>query len=751
MMEARVAFLTRSWRSDRLLSPQRRASLTAGRVRFAMARKNLLLVDNDAKSLRVMEVSLRKAGFSVTTAVNGLDALEKVRISPPDLVLSDTKMPVMDGFELCRQMKADGKLIVIPFIFLTGQKSIDFKVKGLELGVDDYLTKPIYIKEIVTRIKILLEKKEKETLEKKDQRAKFSGNLADMGVVDLVQTIEIGRKTGVIRFRRNADQAAVYFLNGKVIDAEQGRLRGERAVYRLLIWNEGTFEIEFGTVERDDVIELSSQGLLMEGMRRVDEWGRLSEQLPPLETRFAVDHTELVDRLAEIPDEVNGILKLFDGRRTLMQVIDESDFGDLEAMNVISKLYFEGLIYDVSTRDPVPEETETVRATHAAHEPDADEGEAFGDAPEPVAELAGASDEPGGDDHALGTPTPAADAEPPSTFAPVTFGGGAALPWPYAFHGWAAGGLADPGVPVRAPQEATLEPVSQATPEVVPRPSEPLPLAPPRPVPPPDPTHVPEELLAQVPALAPPAPVPLELPPHVHEVPRPKLVVPVVPTAPRSPEEAFRSVAAPAVDQGYLDDDAEDVPASRHSSRRAGVIAVVVLALGAAAAALWVTRSPSRQPAPPVAVPPAVPPVAAVLVAAEPSVAKPVAEPAAENRTGGMGRLIGRANALYKAGNLRGAIGEFKRALEIDDTNDKAHTGLGTAYFDANDIDMARRHLERAVELNPRNGQAFVILGNVYQAMGNNQKARQAYRTYLELQPTGKFAEDVRLILNALP
>ncbi|MBN1959908.1 MAG: response regulator [Deltaproteobacteria bacterium] len=323
-----------------------------------MAKKNLLLVDNDPKSLRVLEVSLRKAGFSVTTAINGRDAIEKVRISPPELIISDTKMPEMDGFEFCNSLKNDAKLIGIPFIFLTAQKSIDYKVKGLELGVDDYLTKPIYIKEIITRIKILLEKREKESLEKRDPRSKFAGDLSDMGVVDLIQTIEIGRKTGKIKFQHPDGQiAAIYFKNGKVIDAESGRLHGERAVYRLLIWNGGSFEIEFGTTERNDTIELSSQGLLMEGMRRVDEWGRLLEQLPPLETRFAVDPKELTERLAEIPDEVNGILKLFDSKRSLMQVVDECEMGDLEAMNFISKLYFEGLIYDITSREAEGEAT----------------------------------------------------------------------------------------------------------------------------------------------------------------------------------------------------------------------------------------------------------------------------------------------------------------------------------------------------------------------------------------------------------
>ena len=92
------------------------------------------------------------------------------------------------------------------------------------------------------------------------------------------------------------------------------------------------------------MIATSTQGLLMEGMRRVDEWGRLSEQLPSLDVVFDVDHETLVERLTEIPDELNAILRLLDGRRTLMEIIDESPFDDLSTLSVISKLYFEGLL-----------------------------------------------------------------------------------------------------------------------------------------------------------------------------------------------------------------------------------------------------------------------------------------------------------------------------------------------------------------------------------------------------------------------
>lgn len=323
--------------------------------RVNVAKQHLLLVDGDAKSLRVMEVSLKKAGFQVTTAIHGKDALEKVQISPPDLVLSETRMAEMDGFELCKVLKSDDRFRHIPFVFLTSQKAVESKVKGLETGAEDYLTKPIYIKEVVTRVRMILQKVEKERIEKKETRAGFTGSLSDMGVVDLVQTFEIGRKTGVIKLEGER-VGTVYFKEGRVIDAELGRLRGENAFYRMLNTFEGQFEVSFTPVDRAERIEVSTQGLLMEGMRRLDEWGRMLEQLPPLETVFELDYDSLAERLAEIPDEVNGLLRLFDGRRSLARVVDDSDFEDLAALGIISKLYFEGLIRETGAAAPAPGE-----------------------------------------------------------------------------------------------------------------------------------------------------------------------------------------------------------------------------------------------------------------------------------------------------------------------------------------------------------------------------------------------------------
>jgi len=307
----------------------------------------------------VLEVSLRKAGFTVTPAESVQDALDKLELHVPDLIISETAFPTeLDGFELRRRVRASTDWAQIPFVFLTAETAIENKIRGLELGVEDYLTKPIYIKEIVTRINILLAKKQRLAFEERRDGTRFAGRVADMPVVDVIQTIEVSRKSGVIQFTGPHErQAAIYFREGKVIDAEAGTLQGEDAVYRLLTWSEGDFEVIFRTVRRREAIGTSSQGLLMEGMRRLDEWQRLLEQLPPLSHRFEIDTIELSGRLGEVPDDNNRILRLIDGKRSLLEVIDSSDVGDLECLQAISRLYFEGMLLDLDPSRPARRDT----------------------------------------------------------------------------------------------------------------------------------------------------------------------------------------------------------------------------------------------------------------------------------------------------------------------------------------------------------------------------------------------------------
>ena len=324
--------------------------------RAVLAKKKVLLVDSDLRSLRVLEVSLRKAGYNVTCANDGAAALEIIEHQAPDLVIADTKLPKMDGYAFVRRLRERSEWSSIPVIFLATQRSVEDKIRGLELGVEEYLTKPIFVRELLARVNVVLARCTQESLS--DQRAsgnlktRFAGSIQDMTVVDLLQTFEISRKSGTITFKSGSRLGYVWFKDGRMIDADVGTLRGEEAVYRMLVWNEADFEVDFGPVDREELVEQPTSVLVMEGMRRADEWGRLVEQLPPLSETFEVDHEKLIERLSEIPDELNGILRLLDGRRTLIEVVDESPFEDLSTMTTLSKLYFEGLLVPSAAIQP---------------------------------------------------------------------------------------------------------------------------------------------------------------------------------------------------------------------------------------------------------------------------------------------------------------------------------------------------------------------------------------------------------------
>jgi CheY-like chemotaxis protein len=307
-------------------------------------KRHLLLVDADPRALTITEVNLKRAGFTVTTAVDGRDALAKCRASPPDLILSEIKMPEMDGFELCQRLKEDERFKRMPFIFLTTQKSLEYKVTGLELGVEDYLTRPIYFREIVTRISILLQRRERELLDRKEQKGGFSGNLTDVGLVDVLQPLEMGKKSGKLHIDgpdgRTAD---VYLSEGNIIDCEAGKLVGESAFFRILSWQEGEFAITFKPVARQQRIATSNQSLIMEGLRRIDECGYVLEQLPALGEIVTVDQARL-DVLVETPEHSRGILQIIDGHRTLGEVLEGAECDDLAAAQALAQLFHSGAI-----------------------------------------------------------------------------------------------------------------------------------------------------------------------------------------------------------------------------------------------------------------------------------------------------------------------------------------------------------------------------------------------------------------------
>jgi len=136
--------------------------------------RTILLVDDDALMRRSLAFHLEQAGYQVHTAANAEDAILFVRNSPPDLVMLDIGLPGMDGLDALREIKSQHNL---PVIFLTGRRRELDEVLGLELGADDYITKPFDVDVVLAHIKAVLRRSEKNPQQEKLNQLIFVGDL----------------------------------------------------------------------------------------------------------------------------------------------------------------------------------------------------------------------------------------------------------------------------------------------------------------------------------------------------------------------------------------------------------------------------------------------------------------------------------------------------------------------------------------------------------------------------------------------
>jgi CheY-like chemotaxis protein len=234
----------------------------------------VLLVDDNPMIRAMLRQALGELA-PIETATDGAEALLKIVEAPPDLVVSDYEMPGMNGRQLLEKMKGRPATAKVPLILMASKSDIAEKLKMIQDTVEDFVEKPFFIKEAIARVKrvidkIALEKMARET----SSDGTLRGSLAQMNCVDLLQSLEMGRKSCALSLTNNGEQCDVYFSDGQISHAEYGKLKGDNAVYKVLTWTAGNFKIDFTGATSQKTTTRSTQGLLMEGLRLLDEANR---------------------------------------------------------------------------------------------------------------------------------------------------------------------------------------------------------------------------------------------------------------------------------------------------------------------------------------------------------------------------------------------------------------------------------------------------------------------------------------------
>ena len=230
----------------------------------------LLLVDDNPMVLGMLQQALSPLA-AVTTAGDAADALLKAVDDPPDLLVCDYRMPGMDGRQLVEKLRSRPPTANFPTVLMASKADIAERLSQQD-AADDYLEKPFFLKDATRRVKRMIDRI---ALEKMAKTAPSDGivrgNLSQMNVIDLMQSLEMGRKSCQLSLANDGEKCVVFFVEGQVKHATYGSLVGDEAVFKVLRWTGGNFELDFEGKTDKETTQLNTQGLLMEGLRLLDE------------------------------------------------------------------------------------------------------------------------------------------------------------------------------------------------------------------------------------------------------------------------------------------------------------------------------------------------------------------------------------------------------------------------------------------------------------------------------------------------
>ena len=319
--------------------------------------KTIIVADEDPNVRRQIKERLETEGFQIIEAEDGDMALDYALEFNPCLILAEADMPVMDGWSLCANKRNYTELNGIPIILIGEFREAADRVKAIDLEADDYITKPLQMDDVVARVYLTL-KKSKERKLSSTQRlteVRLEGELDLMPLTDLVQHFHNAKKSGILSIypkKKQEDnrflfpEAKIYFQSGNLIHAKLEKLKGPKALMRVLSWNNGSFHFEEKMPTCNQTIYGNIMSLLMESMRLRDELEVLKQDLPPLDSMLYINFSKEFFKWGLVHAHPNHIkiLTLLNRYHTIQNMMNSTDMEDLTLAREASFLWQKGFI-----------------------------------------------------------------------------------------------------------------------------------------------------------------------------------------------------------------------------------------------------------------------------------------------------------------------------------------------------------------------------------------------------------------------
>ena len=313
--------------------------------------KIILIADPDREVLRSLGNALHDQGYDVRAALDGSKALEKAILVHPALILFDENCPLISATKFIQILRSNPRTEDIPVIVMIGEDAKEDAGWGYR---EASIRKPFNNDEFLSLVASTF-RKMATAKEVREEAREIQGNLSQISLVDLIQIFNLNRRTGLLEIKSEELEGHLYVREGNITHASTGRHSGEKALFRLLQWKAGSFAFIPEEITGDINIRRSSDVLLLEGARQIDELEQLRSDLPADHVRL-VPVPELKERYEGLHPVTQEIMNLLEFYNTVGGLVEHSRVSDFEACRAIRTLLDKGVLQVAEVEEEEPED-----------------------------------------------------------------------------------------------------------------------------------------------------------------------------------------------------------------------------------------------------------------------------------------------------------------------------------------------------------------------------------------------------------
>ncbi len=303
---------------------------------------SLVVLDSNPRSSAALSFGFQREGFKVYATSDAGDALAMAQTRAAQLLIVSTQNGKSSGepLDLVGKLREEESTRELPIVVL-GERRV--REPALRAGADEFVARPAFIRDVVTLSKLAV------AMRQDGDEHGVVGLLEDYGLYFLTRALAVAGRSAVIEIERGKRRGEVNVNKGDVVSARLGRMSGLPAFNQLLLWGEASLHLRFESPSGERKISLTVDEVLAQGADFAKKFDKLALRIGGAQAVYRQSPTKAAEARAKIPPEVMGLVKLYDGKRPFIDIVEDSPFKPNDSIKITYRLAELGAIERVET------------------------------------------------------------------------------------------------------------------------------------------------------------------------------------------------------------------------------------------------------------------------------------------------------------------------------------------------------------------------------------------------------------------